>query len=186
MANVLVIAPHTDDETVGCGGFIHKLRDNNIRVVALSFCGQGRLINEFNRACKVLAPTGEYLTEHFKVRTFPEQRQKILDCLISHREQFKPDLVLCPASYDVHQDHHQTYLEAVRAFKSVSVLGYAHSWNTLGVGNARFDANLSFDDIEAKSEAMDEYKSQSGRGYFENKDWLANERFEVINYVHGN
>ena len=58
----------------------------------------------------------------FEVREFPRDRQKLLETLVSLRNEIKPELVLMPNSDDVHQDHHTVYQEGLRAFKHSSNL----------------------------------------------------------------
>ncbi len=186
--NILVLAPHTDDETVGCGGFINRMsvEGHNILIVAFSHCNNGSLITEFENACKVLAPDADVILEQFDVRQFTANRQRLLDCLIKHR-QFAPDVVLCPASYDVHQDHNQVYQEAIRAFKGGkrTILGYSHQWNTMGYSNARLSVLLTKENIAAKKKAMKVYKSQSERDYFKDNSWvMGHEHYEVIQCVY--
>jgi N-acetylglucosamine malate deacetylase 1 len=181
---VLVIAPHTDDETLGCGGLVSRLAKQgaDITLVALSTCGREDLTAEFRDACKRLAPIGYPTTEDFKVRQF--DRQGVLDRLIEYRQALRPDLVLCPASFDVHQDHHCVYQEAVRAFKGVAtILGYCHEWNVVGTCELRLTVKLSKANLVAKSRAMDCYKSQKDRPYFKNRIWLGDEKYEVIQWI---
>lgn len=100
----------------------------------------------------------------YRVRRFAERRQDVLDALIKIRREVKPDLVLTPSSFDVHQDHQVIHQEARRAFKTVTLLGYELPWNC-----ARFDFDLmvgiSEDDLAAKTNALAEYKSQGHRPY---------------------
>ena len=32
MKKILFIAPHADDETIGCGGIIHKFKSQNFKI----------------------------------------------------------------------------------------------------------------------------------------------------------
>jgi len=56
------------------------------------------------------------ITYDFPVREFPKYRQEILEKLIVLKKEVQPDLVLLPSSSDIHQDHHQIYIEGLRAF----------------------------------------------------------------------
>ena len=83
----------------------------------------------------------------------------------------QPDLVLVPSSFDVHQDHRVIYEEALRAFKpSASIFGYEHPWNNYMFSTDVF-VRLQKRDIQKKIEALNQYKSQHSRPYF-NKDYI--------------
>ncbi len=79
---------------------------------------------------------------------------------------YKPDLVFLPSSYDTHQDHQTIHNEGFRAFKNCSILGYEQPWN-----NATFKTDvfiiLSHLDLENKMTALDCYKSQVSRFFFD-------------------
>lgn len=172
---LLVLSPHTDDGEIGAGGFIRMLADAGveIRYVAFSTCAESlpegypsdTLANECLAATKCLGLSKDEVTLFdFKVRHFPEYRQEILEELVQIGRSFGPDLVLVPASYDIHQDHSVVHQEAVRAFKSQTILGYELPWNCI---EFRTDlvVELSAPCITAKKEAIRSYQSQSFRSY---------------------
>ena len=94
--NILVLAPHTDDETVGCGGFIHRAHNQgaNVIFIAFSWCYKPELIDEFHNACTTLTPLSDDNNHifNFKVRKFPSQRQEILEELIKLKRYTNPIL----------------------------------------------------------------------------------------------
>ena len=177
---ILVLSPHTDDETLGCGGLINKLSaTNNITIICFSYCGREELKEEFTNACRTLDKNVELDILDFKVRYF--DRQEILDTLIQIKKDINPDLIICPSSFDVHQDHLTIYNEAVRAFKDKCILGYCHPWNIVGKSDLRLAVVLDDENINIKNQAMDYYKSQYHREYFINRKWIGNqEKFEVV------
>ena len=65
----------------------------------------------------------------FDVRTFPEQRQDILELLVTLWEEWRPDVVFQPSLHDIHQDHQTIAQEGLRAFKRTTILGYEIPWN---------------------------------------------------------
>lgn len=177
---ILVLSPHTDDETLGCGGLIHKLSKNNdITIICFSYCGLENLKQEFYNACKTLNENIKTEILDFKVRHF--NRQEILDTLIKYKKVLNPNIIICPGSFDVHQDHLVIYNESIRAFKDKCILGYSHDWNIVGKSDLRLIINLTENDIITKNKAIDEYKSQYHRDYFKDRSWIGNtEKLEII------
>ena len=100
----------------------------------------------------------------YKVRYFTNERQRILEDLVKIGRGFSPDLVLTPSTMDVHQDHSTVTREAIRAFKSTTILGYELPWNNLQLPS---DGIVVIDDSDLNNKilAIAEYKSQLGRAY---------------------
>lgn len=179
---ILVLSPHTDDETLGCGGFINKLSENNeIRFTCFSYCGLEELKDEYSRACDSLSGDSYREILDFKVRYF--DRQEVLDKLIEIKKEFNPDVILCPSRYDIHQDHSVICNESIRAFKDKTILGYCHHWNVVGISDLRLTVDLDSSNIAAKHYAMDQYESQNQREYFINRSWInKQEKLEIITW----
>lgn len=179
---ILVLSPHTDDETLGCGGFINKLsKDNDIFFICFSFCGKEQLKDEYIKAIKILCDGKEpyYEILDFKVRYF--DRQEVLDSLIKIKQKINPDIILCNSGYDIHQDHLTMHNESIRAFKDKTILGYCHNWNIIGKSDLRLIIDLDEHNVICKNNAMDEYKSQFDRDYFKDRGWInKQEKMEVI------
>lgn len=172
---ILVLAPHTDDGELGCGGTISLLLEQGktVHYVALSSaadslppgCPSDQLVIEVKRATAVLGILPTNLTVFdFQVRKLNYHRQELLEHFVQLRDQLQPDLVFVPSRSDVHQDHATVTMEALRAFKQRTILGYELPWN-----NISFDADcficLEERHIEAKIKALQEYKTQAGRDY---------------------
>jgi LmbE family N-acetylglucosaminyl deacetylase len=131
----LVLAPHTDDGELGCGGTMARLVDGGceVRYVAFSIATRSlppgfepdTLAREVREATGELGIKEEQLTVHdFDVRTFPDRRQDILELLVALWEEWKPDVVFQPSHHDVHQDHQTIAQEGLRAFKRTTLFGY--------------------------------------------------------------
>jgi LmbE family N-acetylglucosaminyl deacetylase len=169
----LVLGAHPDDE-MGCAGLIYRLRleQSEVKVVAFSECsdlnGPG-LLREWNNALRLLG-VEEFELLNFSNRELPDYRQNILNHLDGLR-MGGFDLVLCPSTQDVHQDHATVAQEARRAFKHTTVLGYELPLNH--VGPARLDAyvKLDGDDIDAKLAHVAAYRSQEHKPYM-NPDYV--------------
>lgn len=174
MRTVLAISPHPDDSELGAGGYIARLGEegHSVHVAALSDCRDSIpagfcpdvLRGEMRAAADVL---GYDLVgvEAFRVRRFPELRQGILDHLRELSKAIDPDLVICPAPSDRHQDHLQVSMECLRVFKC-SVWGMVYPWNTLR-SNVNGFVRLEERHVEKKVEALSKYDSQSHRPYMD-------------------
>lgn len=177
MKNVLILAPHTDDGELGCGGTVSKLLNNGSDVfyVAFSTCEESVpngfrktiLKDELYEATKSLGIKEKNVTVlDYKVRHFPEMRQEILDDMIRIGNSIRPDLVFIPSPHDIHQDHSTIAQEAMRAFKRTSILGYELPWNNYTFNNQTFSI-LDKNNVIAKINALACYESQSNRNYFQ-------------------
>lgn len=171
----LLLAPHPDDGEFSCGGTLKKLLEEGVDLyyVAFSPCtksvpkgfDKNVLYTELKSAVSKLGISEDHIiTFNYDVREFPKYRQEILEDLIGIRKMVKPDLVLLPNGDDVHQDHHTIYQEGIRAFKQARLLGYELPWNNLTF-KSNFHVKLEKHHIEAKTEAIKEYKSQGFRTY---------------------
>ncbi len=181
---VLVLSPHTDDAELGAGGTIARFLDEGkeIYYIAFSICEtsvpEGLPKDTLKREClnsmkSFGIPNDKITLLDYKVRTFPEHRQEILEDLIKFKTRYKPDLVLVPSSQDMHQDHGIIYWEAIRAFKKeASIWGYEHPWNNLTFTTDIF-VRLTQEHLEKKLKALKEYKSQTKRGYMDERNLLS-------------
>ena len=171
---ILVLAPHTDDGELGCGGTIHKLlSDNEVYYAAFSSCQHSVpdgfaadvLVKEMNAATRILGIKNENLfLFDYEVRTFSSRRQEILDELIKIKKDISPHLVFMPSKSDVHQDHFVITNEGIRAFKSSSILCYELPWNNFSLTTSCF-VSLTEEYVQAKCEAIAAYHSQRTRPY---------------------
>ena len=172
---VLVLAPHTDDGELGLGGTINKLNVAGCEVHYVAFSAaeesipegfdQGQTKLEVRRATEALGVDSRNLEIlSFKVRRFSDCRQEILDSMIKLRSSINPDLVFIPSSDDVHQDHQVIHREAIRAFKSRTILGYELIWNEFNF-HSDLLISLKEEDVRAKVRALSKYETQAGRPY---------------------
>lgn len=105
MMKVMVLAPHPDDESLGCGGAIakHTQEKDDVHVVYLCDCGPQRADEALN-ACRMLGvftaqvhflgePDGSPLLSTASTALLP-----ILN-------DFEPDILYAPHQVDDHPDH---------------------------------------------------------------------------------
>lgn len=205
----LLLAPHTDDIELGCGGTVLKLLEegNEIHWVVFSTAEDSvppgmpldTLKKEFLSVAKSLGLSEtQYEICSYPVRNFDLHRQEILEKLVSIRREIKPDVVIGPSLHDVHQDHQVIANEMVRAFKtSASILCYELPWNHTEFENQCF-SKLSDKLIEKKIALLNNYSSQVSlnRSYFSAefiKSWAKMrgiqcnteyaESFEVVRWI---
>ena len=171
----LVLAPHTDDGELGCGGTMARLVEGGceVRYVAFSIATRSlppgfepdTLAREVRQATAELGIAEEHLTVHdFDVRTFPDHRQAILELLIEIWNDWRPDCVFQPSLHDVHQDHQTIAAEGLRAFKRTTILGYEIPWNNYDFAYQAY-FSLTREHIERKTAALAKYASQQHRRY---------------------
>jgi LmbE family N-acetylglucosaminyl deacetylase len=178
MRRVLVLAPHTDDAELGCGGTIARLLTDGADVFVAAFstaeeslppgAKPNRLRDEFLAAMQTLGiPHDNALVFGYPVRRLSYYRQELLEELVKLRKQIDPNMVFLPSSSDLHQDHQVLNAEGLRCFKVMTIWGYELPWNNIGFPAQAF-VTLKRCEVQAKWEALQTYKSQFelGRPYF--------------------
>ena len=175
--SILVLAPHTDDGELGCGGTIAKLTANGATVhdIAFSICEESVpepypkdiLAQEVRKATRLLGIEEANLHVHrYPVRHLSEHRQAILEYMVAKQTELRPEIVFAPASDDLHQDHQVIFAEGLRAFKRTTLLGYQLPWNSTGFTGRAFFA-LEESHIASKISALEQYDSQRHRAYMQ-------------------
>lgn len=178
---ILILAPHTDDGELGCGGTIAKFCKEGKEVFYTAFCLCSKSLpasfsaNTLETECKNATaklgiPSSHLILFNYEVRELPASRQQILEELLQLNKQIRPDLVLLPAASDVHQDHQVIHQEGLRAFKNTSFAGYELPWNNYSF-RTNFFMKLTKQEIDTKIEALSQYRSQSHRNYM-NPDFI--------------
>ena len=173
--NVYVLAPHTDDGELGAGGTISRLIEQGANVYYFAFSTAEESVPEgfpknilktevVDATTKLGIKKENVIIYNYEVRKLNYVRQEILENLIKHRDELKPDLVLVPSLNDIHQDHCTIAQEGLRAFKNTTILGYELIWNNLTFDTTSF-VTLDKKHIQSKCDALKEYKSQEQRDY---------------------
>ena len=163
MEKILVLAPHTDDAELGCGGAIARFLEEGKKVFVLAFSPAQADPSEFVNSMRILG-VERFELKYYQFREFDQKRQDILDCLIEMRNSFKPDLVIMPSVYDTHQDHEIVCREGFRAFKRARILGYQSPWNQKII-DLSFFVSLEKRHLDKKMESLECYKSQRIKFY---------------------
>ena len=183
---LLVIAPHSDDEVLGCGGLISKIKNDGGKVYVLIFNlgfekndtkdSQEKRKKEVHDAMNALNVDDFHLV-HDQPDNNRDLDAKPLHSLIEiiestsnvSLEKISPTIVAIPTIFSHHQDHVHLHHACIAALRPIStpvsniVLSYEapeHSrWSASGI----FEPNLfvEIDDvIDKKIEAFLKYNSQ--------------------------
>ena len=181
-----MIAPHSDDEVLGCGGLISKIKKEGGQVYVLIFNlgfekndtveSQEQRKNEVKEAMSFLK-VDDYHIVHDKPDNNRDLDSKPLHSLIEviestsnvSLEKISPTIVAIPTIFSHHQDHVHIHHACIAALRPINtpisniVISYEapeHSrWSASGV----FEPNLfvQIDDVlEDKIIAFSKYKSQ--------------------------
>jgi N-acetylglucosamine malate deacetylase 1 len=178
MQRVLVLAPHTDDAELGCGGTIARLLKEGTEIFVTAFSTAEEslpvgapptlLRDEFLAAMKTLGvPPSNTFVFAYPVRRLSYYRQEVLEELVTLRKQIDPGMVFLPSASDLHQDHQTLHMEGMRCFKDMTIWGYELPWNNISFPAQAF-VTLEKCELESKWTALQEYKSQFdlSRPYF--------------------
>jgi len=173
-----MLAPHTDDVEMGCGGTMARFLEEGREIYIAVFSDAEKSVpkgfpktalrDEFHRAMSLLGIKNDRLSVfNYEVRTLSYHRQEVLDELISLRKSINPDMVFLPSGEDLHQDHQTVFNEGLRAFKEITLWGYELPWNTITFPTRGF-VTLEERHIRKKWQVLQAYKTQFAmkRPYF--------------------
>ena len=172
---ILILAPHTDDGELGCGGSIARFIEEGKNVFYAAFSTAEKSVDpklpnnileiEVKAATKKLGIKRENLfIYNNEVRKLNYIRQEILEELIKLKKKIDPDIIFMPSINDIHQDHSTVAREGLRAFKDRTILGYELIWNNITFNTSTFII-LQHNHVQSKVDALQEYKSQKDKAY---------------------
>jgi LmbE family N-acetylglucosaminyl deacetylase len=168
---VLVLAAHTDDAELGCGGTVCRLLEEGSEIHVASFTQinpsypSWPLAIEFMKSMKCLGiPDEHQFISQFEMRELNAHRQELLDVMYGLKEHINPDLVLLPSLNDIHMDHYTVSQEGIRAFKNSTILSYELPWSNFDFKTQAF-IKLKPHHVEKKIECLGAYNSQKDKAY---------------------
>jgi len=173
MIKTIVVAPHPDDETLGCGGTIlkHKANGNEVHWLIVTHSEKDRTA-EIDKVSSFYQFDSVQKLNFLTTQLDQVKRSDLIDAIGEVIQKIKPNWVYLPYPGDVHSDH-KTVFEATAActksfrYPSVNrVLIYETLSETDYCIDPRFSGfhpnvfvNIS-DYIEKKIEAMRIYSSE--------------------------
>ncbi len=174
---ILILAPHTDDGELGCGGSIAKFCAEGKEVYYAAFCLCSKSLpaslpaNTLELECKKATaslgiPASNLILFNYEVRNLPQFRQQVLEELLQLNTKINADLVFLPSASDIHQDHQTIHQEGMRAFKNTTLAGYELPWNNYSF-HTNFFVRISEGELNKKIESLKSYQSQSHRNYMQ-------------------
>lgn len=127
---VLVLAPHADDETLGCGGTMARFADEGHEVYIGLITAQGRkphplfaqnifttIRGELDRAAETLG-VKEIVSANLPTVLIPDMPKHELNSAIGKLiASVKPDILFVPFPLDLHNDHREIHHAASVAWR---------------------------------------------------------------------
>ena len=188
MSTVVVVAPHPDDETLGCGGSILRHCDEGDKVhwlIMTSMTEEGGFKkedietrqNEIERVAELYGFTSVKQAGFKTAELDLVAKKKVVQVTSDFFNDVKPDIIYLPFSNDVHSDHQVVfdavtactktfrypYIKNVRAYETLSETEFS-----LKVDDG-FRPNLWLnisDYLDRKIEIMNVYKGEMGKHPF--------------------
>ena len=187
MSNVLIVSPHPDDETLGCGGsiFYHKKRKDNVSLLYITNIKKEHGWSEkvINKRKKEM----EKISKFYKLNkvinlNLPTKKldivpyDEIIKKISSVISKYNSEIIYIPFANDIHTDHQivsKACLSSIKWFRNKSVirvLGYETlSETNFNFGERSFNPNVFINIsqfLKKKISAMKIYKSEISKHPF--------------------
>ena len=158
----LFLGAHPDDNCIGAGGFLSRLRGSEFHFYTFS-CNNELRAFEWKLAMAYLNPTSSKLFD-FKGDSLPDHRYEIREILEKIKDDINPDVIFTHSLNSLHQSHFALVEETERIMRNVTILGHA------GVKSGprfipNFFVELSRNEVDEKVKLVSFHKSE-GRKYF--------------------
>tara|TARA_Y100000588_G_C14052598_1_gene837911 strand:+ start:230 stop:907 length:678 start_codon:yes stop_codon:yes gene_type:complete len=187
--NFLIIAPHPDDEILGCGGLISKINANKGYVTILTVCNHlpplykmkqsVKTLKEMAKAHKFLGVNKSINLKYPACLLFKQPQYKINNLILEIILKHKPEYIFIPFP-DRHQDHKIVFESAMVASRPKSNLSFINSifsyevvsetfWNATYIEpNFQPDTFINIEkEINKKIKALNIFKSQVNQDTYE-------------------
>jgi LmbE family N-acetylglucosaminyl deacetylase len=168
---ILFLGAHPDDIELGCGALLANI-SKRVDVLAVTLSdnlknpAHTNIVDEHYRSMEILGVDPDHvILGPFETRNFPRDRQEILEFLFDLNRKHHPDIVFVHTQADIHQDHSVTTMEALRAFRGTTVLGFDVMRSSYGFF-PHFLIEVTQEDVEKKVEALSAYETYKDKYYF--------------------
>jgi len=169
---VLVLAPHPDDESLGCGGAIglHRNHQDPVKVIFVTDGSQGDFKQEYAkddyvRLRETEAKQAGHLLGISDIAFWGIQdrslvaNQKLIERLSNLLQSYRPTLVYAPSPLEFHPDHRATAMLSWQAIQYAGIETKVAFYEVNHPLNVNTLVDIS-EVIEQKRQACDAYKSQ--------------------------
>ncbi len=169
----LVLSPHPDDESIGCGGTIRLIIEKGGKVDILQMTkgenaplddtiqSKEQMANtreaEAKNACQILGVQNRFVLSGTDGQL--ENSEHIVADITEHLSQNDYDLILCPWPHDQHKDHQvcfKHFTDAIKASHNNTSIWLYEVWTPLHP-NTAVDISST---IDTKKQAISAYQSQ--------------------------
>jgi LmbE family N-acetylglucosaminyl deacetylase len=157
----VILAPHPDDETIGCGGIISKY--NNIQMdmisVLLTYKEENSRGLEFVSAMKEL--NCEYQLMELEDGKLESQKEEMIVKLQQLIDMISPDIIFTPYLFDMNRDHKVVSESLVKIeYSQKTLIAMYEVWTPILYPNYYIDIS---NQNEIKCRAMQCYQSQESQ-----------------------
>lgn len=175
-SNILVLAAHPDDETLGCGGTLSKLNEQGCNIELLTFTDgvTSREGEDGNRNIKLDTVSSILGIDRYKSGEFPDNAMDSVSILqvakfIEGNVKTQPDIIFTHFPFDLNIDHQIVTKACLAAFrpqhgKSVSIYSYyvpsATDYNSVNPFDGKVYIKLEQKHIDAKLKALEVYEEE--------------------------
>ena len=150
MKKILVLAPHPDDETLGCGGTLLKHQNSKDKIFCIFLTNlkknhkmYKKKIEEIKRVSKAYR-FDDYFIGKFNPSTLEDiPKQDIISYLQKIINKIKPDKLLIPFPYDAHHDHRISFECMTVFFKSFRYSFIKEVWMYETLSETNFTENYT-------------------------------------------
>jgi LmbE family N-acetylglucosaminyl deacetylase len=176
MKNILILAAHPDDETLGCGAIISKLSKEGHNIQLLTFTdGVGsRRTNEENRNPKLQQVSDILGISKYSSGNFPDNEMDTVSLLdvckfIESNVDYQPDIIFTHFIGDLNIDHQIVTRSALTVFRpqhgnKMKIYSYyvpsSTDYNPLTYFDANSYIEVSKEDVKNKMKALKIYDKE--------------------------
>lgn len=179
--NIIVVSPHPDDETLGAGGTLIKMKKKGHKIFWLNVTDVSEELGwskDFieHRKEQIKSVKEFYGFDGYCNLAFPATKLSQMDegtiigSIKKYYDEVKPEWIIIPGQYDAHSDHRVVYnccMAAAKAFRASYIKRITTmeiiSESDYGFQNVKFVPNLFIDisdTLDTKVEAMKIYDTE--------------------------